>query len=76
MAIQFVMFSWGEMIGACILLLTVGAYLYAIAMSKCIEKSLNAVNHNARAETDQSILLKQLIEFLESHSNTKQLSIK
>lgn len=72
-AIQYVMGRYGYMIGASIFVLSIGAYLYGNSLSKGIKGSLFAFNRNVRAKTDQSILLEQVIEFLELHSNAKQL---
>lgn len=62
------------MIGACILVLAIGSYLYVIAMSKSIKGSLFAIKRNAQANADQSILEEQIIEFLKLHSSAKRLS--
>lgn len=74
MAIQYAMFSRGEMIGACALTLAIGSYLYAIAISKCLKASLFAINRNAKSKANRRHLLEQIIEFLDMHSKSQQLS--
>lgn len=54
--------------------LSIGSYLYGIAYSKAIKGSLFTINQSIQAQADPSILLEQLTEFLELHSNAKQLS--
>lgn len=74
MAIQYLMFLCGMRIGACALILAAGSYLHGIAISKCIKGSLFAINRNAKSKANRSHLLEQIIEFLQLHSNTQQLS--
>lgn len=45
-----------------------------IALNKIVKASLFNFNRNIRAKADQTVLLEQLIEFLELHSSAKQLS--
>lgn len=68
------MFTHGVAIIACVLGLAIGSFLYGMALSKDIKMSLFYINRNARAEGDQSILLEQIVEFLQLHSSSKQLS--
>lgn len=64
-------------ISACILSFGFGCYLYVNASSKCTKGALFAVDrctHN-HAETEQEILLKRLMEYVEFYSRVRQLSI-
>lgn len=68
------MATYGFAICACVMNLSIGSYLYGIAYSKAIKGSLFTINQSIQAQADPSILLEQLTEFLELHSNAKQLS--
>lgn len=68
------MFSFGMEIGAGVFVLSIGAYLYGVSLSKEIKVSLFAINRNSQSKTDQTILLGQIIEFLEVHSSGQRLS--
>lgn len=73
---QCTMFSYGVTISAYILSLGGGAFLYALVSSKVMKGGLLAINRRARAESDQTVLLEQIVEFLKFHSSTKELSAK
>lgn len=74
MAIQCVMFSRGELIGACVLVLSIGSYMYGMAHNKIIKGCLFAINRNAQIKSNRSHLFEQIVEFMESHANAKKLS--
>lgn len=61
--------------GACILALSVGFYLYAMAMCKCIKQNLFAVSRNSQVKIKRAHIGEQLIEFIGFHSRVKQLSL-
>lgn len=67
------MFSYGLKIGACVIALGFGTYLYGISFSKCIKHNLFAINRSAQDETERNEIWNQLIEFIEFHSRAKQL---
>lgn len=72
--LQYILASYGLMIGVCILALAIGTYLWVIAMTKCMKRILFAISQHADAEIDRSVLSEQLIEFIEYHSRVKRLS--
>lgn len=76
--IQFAMLTYAFTINAPLITMSIASYLYAIALSRIVKGSLFAINRSSnRAEKlDRSILLEQIIEFLEVHSSAKQLSGK
>lgn len=72
---EYVMFLQGMKIGACILVLGIGSFLYAIALSKIIKKILFAINRNTQCDKiDSSIFVEQIVEFMELHLSAQQLS--
>lgn len=74
MAVQYLMFVWMVMIGACVAVLVIGFYVYVIAMSKCIKQILSAIDKSLRVKTNRKRIGVQLIEFIEFHTQVKQLS--
>lgn len=73
-SIQYTMFKYGSRICTCFFALSIGSQLYAIALSKAIKGSLLSINQNNQAKSDEPILLEQINEFIELHSNAQQLS--
>lgn len=74
MAIQCIMLGSMLLIGACILTLGTGTYLYAIAMSKCIKENLFTIIESCRNKNKRHLICEQLVEFIDFHTNAKQLS--
>lgn len=72
--IQCVMLSYALLIGACALVLAIGGFLYIIELSKCIKHRLFALGPRTDAKTNLTCILNQLAEFIELHSNVKQLT--
>lgn len=70
---EYVVFLHGVRIGACVLILAIGSYLYAVGLCKRIKESLFAIIRSTQTKTDQSILLGEIIEFIELHSSAQQL---
>lgn len=60
-------------IGASVMALAIGSYLYFTAASKCIKESLLSIGCCATANANQHILA-QIVEFIQFHSRVKQLS--
>lgn len=71
MTTQYVMFLYGIKVPACVLALSIGSYLYSIALSKDVKGSLFMFKRNIQSKADQSLLLEQLAEFIDLHSNAK-----
>lgn len=67
------MFSCTAIISVSGIALGIGCYLYTIAASKCIKGSQFLIGRCTTKHTNQNIL-DQFIEFIEFHSNVKQLS--
>lgn len=77
MAVQYMLFAYLLYVAACVLVLAFGSFLYAMAMTKCIEENLFAIGKSTQAkvkQTEQIELWEQLIEYIEFHSRAKQLS--
>lgn len=74
--IQYIMLKYALKVAACILALSIGFYLYAMAMCKCIRQKLFAIGQNSKASAriKHIRIWDQLIEFIEFHSRVKQLS--
>lgn len=62
------------MIAGCVLTLGIGSYFYAIAASQCIKENLFAIAESCRYKAKRKLICKQLIEFIEFHTQVKQLS--
>ena len=60
------------MIGACVVVLALGSYLYANSMTNCLKKILLEIDRCIK--TNQEYLSKQLVEFIKFHSHLQQLS--
>lgn len=73
-AIQYVMFSRGELVGACALVLAIGSYLYSMAITKSIKACLFAIMRNVKYQNNRTHLFKQFVEFIKLHSGAQQLS--
>lgn len=73
-AIQFGGISYVALVGACALNMAVGGFLYAIAMAKCVKRSLLTINKKAHSKTHRNRIPDQLNEVLQFHSLAKQLS--
>ena len=58
----------------CFLSFGFGAFLFGIAFHKDLMYHLNLINRNLQTEPLRGHILKQLIEFVDLHSNLKQLS--
>lgn len=71
---QYIMLWYACMIGACVMSLGIGLYLYAIAASRCIKEICFAVSQSAEIKTERKHIRPQLIEFMQTHSHVKQLS--
>lgn len=70
---QYSMLSYTIKIGACALNFAIGAYLYLIAMSKCIKQNLFAICRNTRSKDGgEQILIQPLIEYIEFYSRVKR----
>lgn len=68
------MLTYGLMIVASVAATGIGYYFFLIAMSQTIKGSLIVINRNVEGKPEQKCIWEQLIEFLEYHSNVKQLS--
>lgn len=63
-------------IGACALALAIGSYLFGIAGSKCLKENLLSISISTESmANDQKCVLDKFIEFIEFHSQVKQLSL-
>lgn len=58
---------------ACILALSIGFYLYMIAMGKCIKGNLIAISQTGNAKNNRNLMLKQIIDFIAFDTSVKQL---
>lgn len=75
MTLQYVVVLYMASIGTSGLSLVIGAYLYLVAASKCIQGSLNAIGQCTNEKINKNILQK-FIEFVQFHAQIKQLSYK
>lgn len=75
MALECMALVYMTLIGASVLTLAIGSYLYLVASSKCIKGSLFAIGQCTSIKTYRNIR-EQLVEFIEFHSLVKQLSEK
>lgn len=73
MAFQCIVWLYIALIGACVIALAIGSFLYIIASSECIKGNLLSIDRCAK--TNQNIL-EQFTEFIEFHSLVKQFSRK
>lgn len=71
-AIEYGICLYMAVIGAGVLVLAIGCYLYAVRMAECIKVLLFDITQSAGA--DETNLMKQLVDFIEFHSRAKQLS--
>lgn len=63
------------MVAASVISLAIGFSSYAIAASKCIKGSLSGISeHLEQARTNSRSAFDQLTEFIQFHSQVKQLS--
>lgn len=62
-------------IGAGVLVLAIGAYLYGAGMAECIKVILLDIRHRTEVKAAKKThSMEQLIDFIEFHSRAKQLS--
>lgn len=59
---------------ACILSIGFGAYTFITAMTEDIKINLHAINDNTKTEADRLSIIKEFSDFIEIHSNARQLS--
>lgn len=71
--IQYAITAYGVLIGACIISLGIGSFLYVIASTKCIRGNLFAINRCTN-DSDKQHIWDQFIEFIQYHSRVKQFS--
>lgn len=60
-------------IGAGVLVLAVGAFLYAVEMIKCVKDALLEFSQS-KSDTNHKRILKLLADFIEFHTREKELS--
>lgn len=70
--LQYIIFTYAMKVGACVLTLAIGLYLYVIAMSECIKQILFAISQSTRTEAEQNLIQEQLIEYIEFDANVKR----
>lgn len=73
---QYAIIVYGLQVGACAASLAFGCYFYVMAATKCLKQNLSAIKQSAKRKSDRKFIREQLVEFVEFHSHTKQLSIK
>lgn len=71
---EFLGFLYVAVVGTCVIIMAIGSYLYAIAMTKCVKGSLFSISRHAHRKKDQARVFKQIVEFIQFDSRTKQLS--
>lgn len=64
----------GFCLAASVATFAIGNYLYAIAFTKLIRSSLHEINRSAEKKNDRARAMKQLVEFIQFQSESKQLS--
>lgn len=74
MLVQYMIISYLLFIGACVLALAFGSYLYVIAMNECVKENLVVISQSCQDKAKHGDILEQLNEFVEFHSCVKQLS--
>lgn len=74
MTVQCTIITYMAMIGACVLAVAIGSYFYTMAASKCIKENLFTVTENCRDKSKRKLIRVQLIEFIDFHTQVKQLS--
>lgn len=70
--LQYIIFTYAMKVGACVITLAIGLYLYVIAMSECIKQILFAISQSTRTEAEQNLIQEQLIEYIEFDANVKR----
>lgn len=74
---QAMLLWYFAIIGSSVLMLGIGLYIFAIAISKTIKGCLFTIKRNTGTKIDENNFSEQFtefIEFIEFHSYTKQLS--
>lgn len=74
-ALEYVVVSYVLLIAACLIIFGISAYLYIIALSKCIKGSLFAIGRRTQNKRNRHIS-DRFIEFAQFHGQVKQLSTK
>lgn len=75
--LQYIAVSYLLHVTACVLSIGVGAYIFAIATTKEIERAVNDFNIVAKGRTtaaNHAFLMSQFSVFIDAHSTVKQLS--
>lgn len=77
---QYVVISYMEMVGSCIISVGIGAYVFAMASNECIKCNLYSIGQSDTADDDghsnQTDLIEHSIEYVQFQSFAKQLSTK
>lgn len=71
---EYIMIWYLVMIGACIISVAFGSYLFAITNSKCIKGDLSAIGQCTDGTKSYQEILDRIIEYSQYHANVKQLS--
>lgn len=74
-AIEYVMAWYLLVIGAVLIPLAIGSYLYLMALSKCVKGALFAVSQCTNGTKTNQEILERIIEYAELYSRVKQLSL-
>lgn len=60
---------------ACFLTLAFGMFMFALSFAKDMINCLHTMNESAKTNKSKSLILKQLIAFIDMHSEVKELSV-
>lgn len=66
------MLSYALLIGASVVALAIGSYVYFMAMNKCIKQSLFNIDQSSHAKIDRNETLGQIGGFIELHSDVNR----
>lgn len=72
--LEYLMLMYVSYAVACILSIGFGAYSFIIAMTEDIKINVNITNDDIKIKKNRSKIVEQISDFIEIHSNAKQLS--
>lgn len=75
MSIELTMITYALLLGTCVLIFSIGTYLFVMATNKVIKESLNSINENANVKQKLTLISNQFSQFVQYHAMVKQLSM-
>ena len=73
-AIQYISLGHLYILGAAVISLEIGCYLWMMELIEDIKNDINSINKTAKLRKNQTQMSKQLTDSIEFHSKVKQLS--